>query len=183
MSTARPTVFGGLLFGGDNSSATLFAESFIPQTYSLNLSESLTGTESELFSATKVLNDTITISVADAKVLSHALSDSITASSAIAKTLQKVFADSASISAGSLVFTIKRLADFLVLKEWISIRLTKSLVWTNPSANANLHDTLWGKYRFGTQLFGGVKPVSTWNAGPTKQPSVWTNTDGSKFNY
>lgn len=181
MSTARPTLFGAREFGGDGT-ATLFAQGFVPQTYSLSLSESLTGTEAEIFSTTKVLADTVTISVADAKTLSHALSDSVTPSSALTKTLTKVFMESASVSDGSLVFTIKNLTDFLILKEWISIRLAKALVWTNPSVNANLHDTLWGKYTFGSQLFGGVKPASSWNKG-TRGPNVWTNTDGSKYNY
>lgn len=77
--------------------------------------------------------------------------------------------------------TVKVLTDFLTLKEWISIQHTKAIVWTNASVNANLHDTLWGKYQFGSQLFGGVKPVSTWNKG-VKGAIPWTNTDGSKYN-
>lgn len=183
MSTARPSLFGALRFGGDSSSATLFAESFIPQTYSLSLSESITGAEAEIFSTTKVLSDTVTLSVAAAKTLSHSLSDSVTPSVAIAKTLQKVFMESGNVTDnGTLIFTIKTLSDFLILKEWISIRLTKALIWTNPSVNANLHDFLFGKYTFGSQLFGGVKPSSSWTKG-ARGPNVWTNTDGSKYNY
>lgn len=182
MSTARPTIFGGLRFGGDSSSATLFAESFIPQTYSLSLSETITDTDAEIFKGSKVLSDTMTLSESQIKSLTKVLSDSVTASSALKKTLSKVLSDSGSVTDGSLVFTIKRLSDFLILKEWISIRLTKSLIWTNPSVNANLHDTLWGTYQFGTQLFGGVKPSSSWTKG-TRRQIPWTNSDGSKYNY
>lgn len=184
MSSSQPTLFGAYPWAtGAGIAPVLFAEGFVPQAYSLTLAESMSETDAELFSTVKALNDTVTLSESQAKTLSHAFSDTLTASSAIANTLTKVLMESASVSDSTVKFTIKDLTDFLILKEWISIRLTKALVWTNPSVNANLHDTLWGKYLFGTQLFGGVKPVSTWNAGPTKQPSVWTNTDGSKFNY
>lgn len=182
MSSNQPTIFGGYEWARQNNIGSLWANSFVPQTYSLTLADSMSETDAELFSTIKVLADTVTLTEAQAKTLSHAFSDSVTASSAIAKTLTKVFSESASVSDSSLTFTIKSLTDFLVLKEWISIRLTKALVWTNPTANANLHDTLWGKYLFATQLFGGVKPASTWNRG-TRGPSVWTNTDGSKYNY
>lgn len=185
MSTSQPSLFGAYPWAtGSGVAPSLFAEGFVPQSYSLTLSDAVTDTDAEIFSSTKVLAETVTISEATAKTLSHSLADSVTPSVAIAKTLQKVFAETGSVTdSGVIVFTIKHLSDFLILKEWISIRLTKSLVWTNPSVNANLHDTLWGKYTFGSQLFGGVKPASTWNEGTQRRPSVWTNSDGAKYNY
>lgn len=81
-----------------------------------------------------------------------------------------------------LFSSTKTLNDFLILKEWLSVHHIKALVWSNPVVNANLHDFLFGKYTFGSQLFGGVKPSSSWTKG-SRGPNVWTNTDGSKYNY
>lgn len=191
MSSNQPTLFGAYEWGQTTGDApTLFASGFVPQTYSLSLSETVADTDAELFSTIKVLNETVTLTESQAKTLRHLLADSVTPSVAIMNTLTKVLAESASITDnGTLVFTVKNLTDFLVLKEWIAIRLTKNINWVNPIANANTVDTLWARSNGGpvlwagkNVLFGGVKPTSSWTRG-TRGPSVWTNSDGAKYNY
>lgn len=75
----------------------------------------------------------------------------------------------------------KALSDFLLLKEWLSVRMGRQIVWINPSENANIFDSLWGRYLYGSVLFGGLKPLASW-ASASRGRITWTNTNGFKYN-
>lgn len=185
MSSNQPTLFGAYPWAdGSTSSPTLWGSGYVPQTFSVPLSDAVSGSEAELFRTTKPLAESMALTEAQIKTLTKALADSETMSESVAKSLNKVLAETGSVTDANVVFfTVKDLSDFLVLKEWISIRLNKQINWVNPSTNANIFDTLWGKYKFGTVLFGGLKPLASWSRGPSsRQPSVWTNANGHKYN-
>jgi hypothetical protein len=184
MSANQPTLFGAYPWAdGSTSAPTLYGSGYTPQTYSVALDDAVTDTEAELFSTTKVLSDSATLTEAQVMAITQVLADSETVTEAVAMTVQKVFAETGTIIDSNVVFTIKDLQDFLILKEWISIRLNKSITWVNPSTNANVFDTLWGKYQFGRVLFGGLKPLASWSRGSTsRRPSVFTNENGHKYN-
>lgn len=183
MSTNQPTLFGAYPWAdGSASSPTLFGSGYIPQTFSVTLTETVTGSEAELFSTIKRLAETVTLTEAQVKTITRLLADSATPSDALVKTVSKMFADASTVTdANAVVMTIKTLSDFLVLKEWISIRLDKSITWINPATNANIFDTLWGKYKFGSVVFGGLKPLASWTTGTRRQEN-WTNENGHKYN-
>lgn len=184
MSSNQPTLFGAFPWAvGTSIAPVLYATGYVPQTFSVSLADSVSGSEAELFQTTKPLADSLTLTEAQVKTITKVLADSETMSEATVKTLTKVLQESSTTSDGMVFMTIKNLQDFLVLKEWISIRLNKQITWVNPSTNANIFDTLWGKYQFGRVLFGGLKPLASWAKGPTsRQQSVWTNANGHKYN-
>lgn len=182
MSTNQPTLFGAYPWAdGSTSAPTLFGSGYTPQTFSVDLADSVAGTEEEIFSTTKPLDDAVALTEAQVFEITQVLADSTTSTDAIANTLQKVLADSGTLSEAAVIFTVKDLSDFLILKEWISIRLNKSITWINPSVNANTFDTLYGKYKFGTVLWGGLKPQASWAIGSRRQ-IPWTNVNGYKYN-
>lgn len=186
MSSNQPTLFGAYPWAdGSTSAPTLFGSGYIPQTYSVPLDETITDTEAELFSTTKVLSDTVPLTEAQVMAITKILADSETVTEAVAKTVQKIFAETGTVTESAVIFTIKDFQDFLVLKEWISIRLNKQITWVNPSTNANVFDTLYGEHVWGGRnvLWGGLKPLASWSRGSTsRRPSVFTNDNGHKYN-
>jgi hypothetical protein len=185
MSSSQPTLYGAYPYAvGSASSPTLYGSGYVPQTFSVSLSDAVAGTEADIVNMNIPLSESMTLTEAQVKTVTRLLADSETVTDAVAKTIEKVLSESSSITdSGVVVMTIKDLQDFLVLKEWISIRLNKQITWTNPSTNANIFDTLYGRYKYGSVLFGGLKPLASWSRGPIgAQPSVWTNANGHKYN-
>lgn len=207
MSSPQPSLFGAYPWAvGASISPVLYASGYVPQTFSVTLSDSVTGTEADLVNITKALSESVTLSEAQIATIIKILADSSTVSdSTVVKTIEKVLTETVSVGdQKTIFFTIKQLSDFLVLKEWISIRLNKQITWVNPpadttswlagsaapaatwanpSTNANIFDTLWGKYTYGGRnvLWGGLKPLASWSKG-TRGQSPWTNEDGHKYN-
>jgi len=80
------------------------------------------------------------------------------------------------------------LMDFLLVKEWVSIQLSKAIIWVNPEQNANTVDSLYARSSVGPVvyggkniLYGGLKPQAFWTPG-IKRMENWTQTDGHKYN-
>jgi len=104
---------------------------------------------------------------------------SLYATGYLPQTISAGLSDSiAGSDAGTIAMTAA-LADFLVIKEWLAVNLSRATVWVNPGANENTFDSLFGKYMYGRVPFGGVTPTSTWTAG-AKRTENWTQSDGHK---
>lgn len=152
------------------------------------LFDSITITDTMTIRALKGLNESLVMSDSISFAVAKAFSESLTLTEVFRKLASKSFAETISMTDIPVTFrATKVLVDFLIIKEWISLRLLKNILWINPSANENSYDTLYGRGTYGPTLYGarlyGGRRGNTGNWGlGQKRQEAWTNVDGHKYN-
>lgn len=187
MASNQPVTYGSYNYGSQSGTSTLYANSFIAQTLTASLSDSVTLSDSDIVDAIKVLLDSVTMTDSIRKAVATIFADSLTMTDVLAKLSEKSFTDNLSMVEAATFQPTKVLADFLILKEWIAINLITATLWINPGANENSYDTLYGAGTYGPTLYGvrlyGGRRGNTGNWGVgQKRSEQWTNFNGHKHN-
>lgn len=78
-----------------------------------------------------------------------------------------------------VIVQTKGFTDFVLLKEWVSIKLSRPNPWT-AAQHVELSLTLYAQPLYAQKLFGAT-PTTAW-AFPNSRQRAWTNSDGQNIN-
>lgn len=152
--------------------AEIFAKAIYRQ-----LSDALSVSDAKLISTIKALIETLILSESLVKtVLLNTFSETLTTAETFAIIFYRTLLDALSILDSQIIFTAtKGLTEFILLKEWISIRLQKADPW-QVQAVTQRNIPVYGTILYDQSLYG-FTPNVVWNKTQAPRP-CFINADG-----
>ena len=152
--------------------AEIFAKTLYHQ-----LSDAASISDAKLISTVKVILETLTLSETLAKtIILGTFSETLTLAQSFAIIFYRLLVDTLTILESRLLFTAtKGLTEFILLKEWISVRLQKADPWQVKAATQR-NIPVYGSILYDQSLYG-FTPDVVWNKTPASLP-CFINADG-----
>lgn len=175
MAITAPVLYSERLYGEATYSSTLDA-----QTLSVVLSDTATLSDSLADSITKVLADVATITdILITTTGTKRLSESVSMAEVTAFSAHHLFEDTMILIDSTHLTGIKSLSDFILLNEWLSVKLNRANIWTTQSAALSTESdlTIYAEPQYSVPLYSGDS-ATVWVT-PSQDSAAWTAPDPS----